>query len=276
MAVNRLESKYLTLEEGIEMHYVEKGEGDPMVLIPGLTFSWEIFNAQIHYFSKNYRVIAIDPRSQGLSTKTVHGNDYLTHGKDLAKLIEALELENILLVGWSTGNLDAWGYLKQYGTAKVQAVVTIDMSPRPLSPNADDWTEASIEELRTVVSEIFISPEGTRDFFSDYTKEVMLQQPPDPEELEFILDLSAKTPYYVCSALFTNAVFSDFTDTVKKVSENVPSLMFIAEHWADVAEPYMKKISPKTQNIVMGGHLMFYESPEKWNKALEKFLKEGK
>jgi len=276
MARNRLESKYLSLEEGIEMHYVEKGEGDPMVLIPGLTFSWEIFKAQIDHFSEHYRVIAIDPRSQGLSTKTMHGNDYLTHGSDLAKLIEELELENIILVGWSTGNFDAWGYLKQYGPDKARAVITIDMSPRPLSADPEDWTEASIEELRTVVSEILISPEGTRDFFTDYTKEVMLEHAPDADELEYILDLSAKTPYYVCSALFTNAVFSDYTETVKEVAENVPSLMFIAEHWADVAEPYMKKISPNTQTTVMGGHLMFYEYPEKWNKEVDTFLKEVK
>lgn len=53
-------------------------------------------------FSSEYRVIAIDPRGQGYSAKTVDGNDYLTHGRDVAGLIDALGLKDIVLIGWST------------------------------------------------------------------------------------------------------------------------------------------------------------------------------
>ena len=67
----------------------KKGEGKPLVFIPGLTFSGEIFKNQLEYFSSKYRVIAIDPRGQGYSAKTVDGNDYLTHGRDVAGLIDA-------------------------------------------------------------------------------------------------------------------------------------------------------------------------------------------
>lgn len=76
--------------------------------IPGLTFSGEIFKNQLEYFSSEYRVIAIDPRGQGYSAKTVDGNDYLTHGRDVAGLIDALGLKDIVLIGWSTGNLDTY------------------------------------------------------------------------------------------------------------------------------------------------------------------------
>ena len=68
-----------------------------MVFIPGLTFSGEIFKNQLEYFSSEYRVIAIDPRGQGYSAKTVDGNDYLTHGRDVAGLIDALGLEDTLI-----------------------------------------------------------------------------------------------------------------------------------------------------------------------------------
>ena len=49
--------------------YLGKGEGKPLVFIPGLTFSGEIFKNQLEYFSSEYRVIAIDPRGQGYSAK---------------------------------------------------------------------------------------------------------------------------------------------------------------------------------------------------------------
>jgi non-heme chloroperoxidase len=272
MSITRIESKYLTVTPNIELHYLEKGEGEPILFIPGLTFAGEIFAKQIEHFSKTYRVIAIDPRSQGLSTKTVHGNDYLTHGQDIAVLMQALDLKNVVLVGWSTGNLEVWSYLSQFGEERIKAVVTIDMSPLPLSADPKWWTEGSIEDLSAAATQVLTSPEGARAFFSEYTTSVMFQHEIKPAELEYLLDISAKTPYYICHSLFCNAVFSNFYDAAKEVSETLPSLMFIAEHWADIALPFMKENFPGTETYVMGGHMMFYEYPEKWNSTLEGFL----
>lgn len=106
MAIDRTESKYIPVAENVELHILDRGAGSPIVFIPGLTFSGEIFKSQIEHFSLSRRVIAIDPRSQGLSSKVAHGNDYYTHGRDLNALIEALDLHDLILVGWSTGNLD--------------------------------------------------------------------------------------------------------------------------------------------------------------------------
>ncbi|MCR5087988.1 MAG: alpha/beta hydrolase [Oscillospiraceae bacterium] len=272
MAKDRIESKYITVAPNVEIHYLEKGEGDPIVFIPGLTFSGEIFMGQIEHFSRNYRVIAIDPRGQGLSGKPVDGNDYQTHGKDLAALIDRLGLEKVVLVGWSTGNLDAWSYAEQFGEDKLRAVITIDMSPLPLSPDPAWWTEGTMEELSEVATKVLNTPDGTRNFFSDYATDIMIQHKMEPGELEYILDMSARTPYWVCKALFCDAIFSNYLPIAKYLGANFPSLMFIAEHWADVAKPFVETQLPGYETFVMGGHLMFYEYPDKWNKALEDFL----
>ena len=47
------------------------------------------------YFSQTHRAIAIDPRSHGRSTVTVNGNNYETHVKDLIKIVNKLNLQNI-------------------------------------------------------------------------------------------------------------------------------------------------------------------------------------
>ena len=52
----------------------------------------------------------------------------------------------------------------------------------------------------------------------------------------------------------------------------MPSLMFIAEHWQGIAKPFVEAHLPGYDTYVMGGHLMFYEYPEKWNHVLEDFL----
>ena len=272
MAKDRIESKYFCVSPGIELHYLEKGEGRPLVFIPGLTFSGEIFKAQLEYFSGNYRVIAIDPRGQGLSAKTVDGNDYMTHGRDLASLIDGLGLDGAVLVGWSTGNLEVWSYIRQFGKEKLRGAVTIDMSPLPLSADPTWWTEGTMEELSEVATQYLTSPEGSRAFFSDYATGVMIQHEMEPAELEYLLDISGRTPYWVCKALFCDAIFSNFLETAREVGAGMPSLMFIAEHWADVARPFVEQQLPGYEIQVMGGHLMFYEYPERWNGLLEEFL----
>lgn len=272
MAKDRIESKYFRVAPGIELHYLEKGEGRPLVFIPGLTFSGEIFKAQLEYFSRNYRVIAIDPRGQGLSAKTVDGNDYMTHGRDLAAFMDGLGLDGAVLVGWSTGNLEVWSYIRQFGKEKLKGAVTIDMSPLPLSADPAWWTEGTMEELSEVATQYLTSPEGSRAFFSDYATGVMIQHEMEPAELEYLLDISGRTPYWVCKALFCDAIFSNFLETAREVGASMPSLMFIAEHWADVARPFVEQQLPGYEIQVMGGHLMFYEYPEKWNGLLEEFL----
>ena len=52
----------------------------------------------------------------------------------------------------------------------------------------------------------------------------------------------------------------------------MPSLMFVAEHWQDIAKSFVETQLPGYDTYVMGGHLMFYEYPEKWNHVLEDFL----
>ena len=272
MAKDRIESKYCCVSPGSELHYLEKGEGRPLVFIPGLTFSGEIFKAQLEYFSGNYRVIAIDPRGQGLSAKTVDGNDYMTHGRDLAALMDGLGLDGAVLVGWSTGNLEVWSYIRQFGKEKLRGAVTIDMSPLPLSADPMWWTEGTMEELSEVATQYLTSPEGSRAFFSDYATGVMIQHEMEPAELEYLLDISGRTPYWVCKALFCDAIFSNFLETAREVGAGMPSLMFIAEHWADVARPFVEQQLPGYEIQVMGGHLMFYEYPERWNGLLEEFL----
>ena len=60
----------------IRVHYLEAGSGDRhLIFIPGLTMTAEVWKEQIPYFSaRGFHVIAIDPRGQGLTTKSDGGN----------------------------------------------------------------------------------------------------------------------------------------------------------------------------------------------------------
>lgn len=271
MKVNYAAGHYLEVEPGVEIYYEDVGSGEPLVLIPGITMSTEVFCRQVDYFKDKRRVITIDPRSQGRSTKTLIGNTYEQHGKDFNALFEALDLKDITLCGWSTGNHDVWAYIDEFGLERVKQVVCIDMPPKPLSIEPGDWVELTHDEM----SEIFLgslnSAKGQREFFAEYTTSAMLHNYTD-EEVAKIVDISSQTPFYILHTLYTNVVLGDYRTAAKTIEDSRPSLMFIAEHWADVAEPYMKNHFPKTKTCVMGGHMMFYEYHEEFNRVLEEFM----
>ena len=84
-------------------------------------------------------MIADDPRSQGRSSKTLEGNNYVQHGRDLRAFMDALKLKDAIVVGWSFGCDDAYGYFRTYGTEGVSAFVCIDDLPRPLATQKGDW-----------------------------------------------------------------------------------------------------------------------------------------
>ena len=61
-----------------------------------------------------------------LSSKTEGGHDYRQHGRDLHAFIEALQLEDIILGGWSFGCLATLAYIHQYGADRLGGFVMLD------------------------------------------------------------------------------------------------------------------------------------------------------
>ena len=79
--------------------------------------------------AQGYRVIAHDRRSHGRSDQTWDGNDMDTYADDLAALIEALDLKDLVLVGHSTGGGEVAHYLGRHGTSRVAKAVLVSAVP---------------------------------------------------------------------------------------------------------------------------------------------------
>jgi pimeloyl-ACP methyl ester carboxylesterase len=265
---------YLEVAPGVELYYEEHGTGSPLVFVPGWTFTTEVFQHQVAHFARTHRVIVVDPRSQGRSSKTLQGNDYSTHGADLARLFAALELHDAVLVGWSTGSLDMLGYVEQAGTRALKGAIGIDMSPRPLSASSDDWVEGPLNEISGAWRSFLRSPQGQRAFINYYADEVMVQRELSPAEMDWIVRQSLTTPHYLASALFADAMFCDFSAELQTLSEAVPTLYVIAEHWAEVAVAFLGRNFPQVKTEVFGGHMMFWEHADRFNTTLDTFLKQ--
>jgi len=123
----------------IDIYYEDHGSGQPVVLIHGYPLngrSWE--RQERVLLAAGYRVIAYDRRGFGLSGKPSTGYDYDTFAADLNKLLEHLDLNDVVLCGFSMGTGEVTRYLGAYGSGRVSKAVLIGTVPPFLRKTADN------------------------------------------------------------------------------------------------------------------------------------------
>lgn len=92
------------------MHYEERGNGEPLVLLHGNGESLEYFSGQMAYFSKTFRVIAVDTRGHGRSGRGRAPFTLEQFGEDLHKFCLGLGIGRMHLLGFSDGANIALGF----------------------------------------------------------------------------------------------------------------------------------------------------------------------
>ncbi|MFC9917425.1 alpha/beta fold hydrolase [Agromyces binzhouensis] len=104
----------------IELYYEDHGEGRPVVLIHGYPLDGASWEKQARaLLGAGYRVVTYDRRGFGRSSKPAIGYDYDTFAADLKTLLDALELTEVTLVGFSMGTGEVGRYLGAYGSDRI-------------------------------------------------------------------------------------------------------------------------------------------------------------
>ncbi|GAB3981471.1 alpha/beta hydrolase [Plantactinospora veratri] len=129
---------FVTTADDTQIYYKDWGEGRPVLLSHGWPLNSDSWEAQQLFLAENgYRVIAHDRRGHGRSTQSWAGNEMDTYADDLAAVIEALDLHDVTLVGFSTGGGEVTRYIGRHGTARVAQVVLVSAVP-PLMVRTED------------------------------------------------------------------------------------------------------------------------------------------
>ncbi len=123
-----VEGSHVVTADGVRLYFKDWGPKDgPVVTFshgwPLNSDSWE---AQMLFLADHgYRVIAHDRRGHGRSSQPWDGNDMDHYADDLAAVINALDLKDVTLVGFSTGGGEVARYIGRHGTARVKKAVLV-------------------------------------------------------------------------------------------------------------------------------------------------------
>jgi non-heme chloroperoxidase len=132
-------SRLLGLKE-LNVHVEDTGgEGRPVVLMHGWPLSGASWKEQVPALAEaGYRVITYDRRGFGESDKPLTGYDYDTLTDDLSGLLEALDVRDVTLVGFSMGGGEVARYVAKYGEDRLRSVVFASAIPPKLMKTPDN------------------------------------------------------------------------------------------------------------------------------------------
>ncbi|MEU0430186.1 alpha/beta hydrolase [Streptomyces sp. NPDC006290] len=159
---------FATAKDGTQIFYKDWGSGQPVVFSHGWPLTADAWDAQMKVMADNgFRAVAHDRRGGGRSGQTWDGNNLDTYADDLAAVIDALDLRDVILVGHSTGGGEVTRYIGRHGSGRVAKAVLVGAIP-PLMLKTEE------------------NPEGLPiDVFDDIRKGV------ETDRSQFYKDLSA-------------------------------------------------------------------------------------
>jgi microsomal epoxide hydrolase len=239
----------------VHLHYIDQGHGHTIVLIPGWTMPGWIFDAQIEAFSRNFRVIAFDPRGQGESDVAPSGYEPFRRGQDIEELLAQIDDKSPLLLGWSLGVLDALSYLHQFGDAHIAGLVLVDNSvgegpapsaaPRRRRPPPRRRVTHAVS-MRAFVRSMFRTP-----------------QPPD--YIDRLTEAALHTPGWAAAELLAYPVPRSFWKEAV-YSTNKPILYLVTPKFAGQADN-LAEHHPGAESVVLEGvgHAMFVDDPGRFD-----------
>lgn len=237
----------------IDLHVDDTGgSGRPVVLIHGWPLSAESWSENIDPLAAaGYRVVAYDRRGFGRSDKPAKGYDYDHLADDLAGLLEALDLRDVTLVGFSMGGGEVARYVARHGQERIHSVVFASavtpylmQSPAnpdgPLTADAAAEMAAAYQRDRAAFLDRF-----TTDFFSaDGTLMVIEAQRRDA------LRMAMESDDHAAAACMQAFAASDFRADLATIT--VPTLVIHGD--ADATVPFAGS-GLRTHHAIAGSEL---------------------
>ncbi|GGF13243.1 alpha/beta fold hydrolase [Pseudoalteromonas gelatinilytica] len=121
-------ASFITTKDNVEIYYKDWGpkNGEVVTFSHGWPLSSDSWESQMKFLADHgYRIIAHDRRGHGRSSQPWHGNDMDHYADDLKAVIDALKVDNVTLIGFSTGGGEVARYIGRHGTDKVKRAALI-------------------------------------------------------------------------------------------------------------------------------------------------------
>lgn len=224
----------------IKLNYCEQGSGYPLILLHGNGEDSTRFRHQLEYFSKEYRVIAIDTRGQGESPRGTAPFTFDQFAQDLLDFMNEHGIFRAHLLGFSDGGITALLFALEH--------------PERVGKLILNGANLNIEGVIQPVRERIVTKAKEAEAQKDESGEAMTRYE--------LLNLMATQPAI---------------DPARLANLDIPTLVIVgtsdmieAEH----TQLIYKSLPDAELILIQGDHFIAYDNPAAFNEAVDTFLKE--
>ena len=245
----------ITTKDGTTIYYKDWGTGPVVTLSHGWPLNSDAWDGQMLFLAQNgFRCVAHDRRGHGRSSQASSGNDMDTYAEDLAAVIEALDLEDVTMVGHSTGGGEVARYIGRYGTRRVAKAVLIAAVPPLMVKTAANPEGVPIEIFDAARSGL---ARDRSQYYRDFAPTFYGANRPGAQVSQGTLDQfwlwsmqAGLKSSYDCIKAFSE---TDFTEDLKKF--DVPTLVI---HGEDDQVVPVKNSARKSARLIKGATEIYY------------------
>ena len=260
---------------GVSLHYVICGTGDPVVLLHGWPTTWYEWRQVIPLLTENYTAIAIDTRGLGDSSRPKTGYDKRTLAEDIYGLVKKLGFNRINLVGHDLGGQIAYAYANEYPD-NVRRLAIVDV---PL-PGLTDWDKLKSKLWHFAFHEIPNLPETLvkgreRSYISYFYSDSFTEAEIDEYVRTYSAPDAMKAGFEYYRAFDRDAKQNH---EYAKTKLKMPVMAIAGAN--SLGNALYQQLQPITEDlkgevITNGGHWLSVEHPEKLARLLLSFLSQN-
>ncbi len=186
---------FITLEDGNRMFYRKQGTGQiSLVFVHGWCIDGNYFQSQMGHLDKQYQLVSVDLIGHGKSDADRQKWTMQQYGKDIAQLVESLQLQEVILIGHSMSEVIVAEAAALLGD-KVKAIIGIDTYINPIE-------QVKAEDSLNIVSSMRADFSGTlHAWMGSYFPENT-----DSSVKNFILQDMAEGPADICVSIMEELI----------------------------------------------------------------------
>jgi pimeloyl-ACP methyl ester carboxylesterase len=260
-------TRFHELPDGARLAYDDTGKGRPVVLLHGVCMSRRFFDRNTGPLAERFRVVNVDLRGHGESPASEGGHTVARYAQDVKHLVDTLDLDGAVLVGWSMGTFVIWDLLRQFGGAGIAGHVNVSQGPTDLA--RDGWelggfTLAALFEALAAVQTDF-------EAFANEIIPAMFMHEPTADEHAALLGEILRVGPNAGACILLDQTLQDYRELV--ASYDLPTLLTWGVDEKFVAAgngPWLQAAQPDAELVVFehSGHCPMWEEPERFNQVV--------
>lgn len=264
-----------TLEDGAKLHYEERGAehgtGRPILFLHGVWMSGRFFKKQLSALGKNHRVIALDFRGHGRSSRVPRGHTMGQYARDVRAFIQGMGLRGVVLAGWSMGTFVVLDYFQQFGAENVKAAVMVEESTSDYK--WPDWPIGFIDFAS--LCQMMRDVQTDREAFARAFIDLMFKEKPGEKDVAWMLREICRPDEAIAGAVLFDQTVQDYRPALPKVT--VPTLLCFGRDEKIIpvaAGEYLRDHLANAKLVIFekSSHCPFLEEPRRFNREVEAFV----